>query len=424
MTGIALNRRSALAGIGAAGLAACSASPGGKMAFTTKGVADLAATLKGHVDSGFTPGLVALADRAGETHAFTDGKATLGAAQPIARDTLFRIASMTKLLTAVAVMMLVEEGRVRLDEPVDRLIPELANRRVLKRLDGPIDDTVPADRPITVEDLLTFRLGWGISFDPDLPIVKAITALNLVGFGMPDPENPLTPDQWIARLATLPLMAQPGEQWLYTTGSDVQGVLVQRASGKPLDVFIRERITGPLGMKDTDFSVPPEKLARLCTAYMPDNGKLTVFDDPAHSRYAHAPAFPAGDSGLVSTADDLLIFGRMLLADGRHGDKQLLSAASVKAMTTNHLTAAQMKGGAPILSAGHGWGYGMSVVTAPGDGLEPGAFGWSGGFGTSLYMDKAKALTLILLTPRVFDGPDPPALHKDFWAGAYRAVAS
>ncbi|MDB5429788.1 MAG: hypothetical protein JWP35_904 [Caulobacter sp.] len=425
MTGIELNRRGALAGLGAAGLAACTNNPEGHgMAFTAKGVADLRAVVEGHVSSGFTPGVSALIDRKGETEVFAVGRTAVDGAQPIARDTLFRIASMTKLLTAVAVMMLVEEGKVRLDEAVDRLIPELANRRVLKRLDGPVTDTVPANRPITVEDLLTFRLGWGISFDPTLPIMKAITALNLVGFGMPDPQNPLTPDQWIAKLGTLPLMAQPGEQWLYTAGSDVQGVLVQRASGKPLDVFIRERITGPLGMKDTDFFVPPEKLARLCTAYMPENGKLTVFDDPAHSRYAHPPKFPAGDSGLVSSADDLLIFGRMLLADGRHGDLQLLSAASVKAMTTNYLTPAQRSGGELILGAGHGWGYGMSVVAGPTtDGLQSGAFGWAGGFGTSLYMDRAKALTIIMLTPRVFDGPDPPALHKQFWAGAYKAVA-
>lgn len=424
-----LDRRAALAGIGvaavgSAGLGGCyfSYNPKGhKPTFTIDG-AELGAIVGGAVDSGFTPAALGLIDRDGETQTFAQGGLAIGDTRTVAGDTIFRIASMTKLFTAVAVMMLADEGRLRLDEPVDRLLPELANRRVLKRLDGSIGDTVPATRPITVQDTLTFLLGWGIEFDEGLPIIKAIRARNLVGFGMPDPENPLPPDQWIKALGELPLMAQPGERWLYTLGSDVQGVLVQRASGKPLDLFIRERITGPLGMRDTDFFVPAEKLDRLCTAYMPENGKLTVFDDPAHSRYAKPPAFPAGDSGLVSTADDLLALGRMLLAGGKHNGARLLSEASVKAMTRNYLTPEQRKAGELILQHGHGWGLGMSVVMEPGDGLQPGAYGWSGGFGTSMYMDPAKGLTTIVLTPRVFDGPDPPKLHKDFWAAAYRAA--
>ncbi len=373
-------------------------------------------TLQQHVDSGFTPGLVALVSRGDQTEVVTAGAMSIGG-PPIARDTIFRIASMTKLVTAAAVMMLIEEGKLKLDEPVDRLLPELANRRVLKRIDGPLTDTVPTNRAITVEDLLTFRLGWGIQFDPNLPISKAIADLGICGFGMPNPEQPFGPDEWMRRLGTLPLMAQPGQQWLYTTGSDVQGVLIARAAGQPFATFVRERITEPLCMKDTGFFVPAEKLGRLCTAYMPNAGKLELFDDPAHSRYAHPPQFPEGDSGLCSTVDDLAAFARMLLSGGG----RLLSPSSVKAMTTNHLSVEQAKGGEEILCKGHGWGYGMSVLAWPsGDGLQPGAFGWSGGFGTSLYMDAAKHLTSIILTPRVFDGPDPPQLHKDFWAACYR----
>jgi CubicO group peptidase (beta-lactamase class C family) len=342
------------------------------------------------------------------------------------RDSIFRIASMTKLVTAAAVMMLVEDGKLRLDEPVDRQLPELANRRVLKRVDGPLDDTVPAARAITVEDLLTFRLGWGIQFAPPTwPILEAIADLGICGFGMPNPLQPFGTDEWLKRLGTLPLMAQPGEQWLYTTGSDVQGALVARASGQSLDRFFAERILGPLGMKDTGFAVPSEKLGRLGAAYIatPD-GKVEVFDDAAHSRYAQLPQFPEGDSGLVSTVDDLEAFSRMLLADGRHGATQLLSEASVRAMTVNRLTPAQMQGGVDILTPGHGWGYGLSVVAgATNDGLPPGAFGWCGGFGTSWWMDRSRDLSVILLTSRVFDGPDPPAIHKDAWRGAYAALA-
>jgi CubicO group peptidase (beta-lactamase class C family) len=224
-----------------------------KATFTAEGLAGMRQVLEGHVARGSAPGVVALLDRAGETQVFTAGTKALGGGGAMQRDTIFRLASMTKLVTATAVMMLVDEGKIRLDEPVDRLLPELADRRVLKRPDGPLDDTVPAHRPITVEDLLTFRLGWGIDFNADAPLQKAIVGLGICGFGMPNPEQPFGPDEWIKRLGTLPLMAQPGERWLYTLGSDVQGVLVARAAGQPFDDFVRERITGPLGMKDTGF---------------------------------------------------------------------------------------------------------------------------------------------------------------------------
>ncbi|HEV7384792.1 MAG TPA: serine hydrolase domain-containing protein [Phenylobacterium sp.] len=426
MKGIGPDRRSALAGLAAAGLAGAAQAKGHGMAkFTADGPAGMRRVLEEHLAKGSAPGLVALLDRDGETETFVLGTMALGAAEPVRRDTIFRIASMTKLVTAAAIMMLVDEGKLRLDEPVDRLLPELANRRVLKRQDGPLDETVPANRPITVEDLLTFRLGWGILFDDGLPINKAAAELGICGFGMPNPEMPFGLDEWLKRLGRLPLMAQPGEQWLYTTGSDVQGALVARASGTPLDVFVRERITGPLGMKDTGFGTPPEKADRLATGYFPNNGKLELFDESgAKSRYAHPPKFPEGDSGLVSTADDLLAFSRMLLTGGRHSGGRVLSEASVRAMTTNHLTPAQAKAGEEILRPGHGWGYGMSVLAWPSpDGLQPGAFGWSGGFGTSWYMDPARGLTTILLTQRVFDSADPPALHKDVWAASYRTLA-
>jgi CubicO group peptidase (beta-lactamase class C family) len=417
-------RRSISAGLGLAGVAAMTQAKGRTMSkanFTRDGLAKLSQVLEDHVAKGSAPGVVALLDRGGETHAFTAGTRALGGGGGMQRDTLFRIASMTKLVTAAAVMMLVDEGKLRLDEPVDRLLPELANRRVLKRPDGPLDDPVPARRAITVEDLLTFRLGWGIDFNAEAPLQKAIAGLGIAGFGMPNPEQPFGADEWLKRLGTLPLMAQPGERWLYTLGSDVQGVLVARASGQPFDALVRDRITGPMGMTDTSFGTGPAKADRLSTGYFPNAGKLELFDvSGPKSRYAHPPKFPEGDSGLTSTVDDLLAFSRVLLAGGG----KLLSAASVKAMTTNHLTAEQAQGGVDILTPGHGWGYGMSVMAWPStDGLQPGAFGWSGGFGTSWYMDPAKGLTFILLTQRVFDGPEPPQLHKDFWATSYAALA-
>jgi CubicO group peptidase (beta-lactamase class C family) len=391
--------------------------------FTPDGLAGVRATLDQAVAKGVAPGMVGLVDREGETEVVATGALAFGG-PPVRRDSLFRIASMTKLVTAAAVMMLVEDGKLALDEPVDRLLPELANRRVLKRPDGPLDDTVPARRPITVEDLLTFRLGWGIDFNPKAPIVQRVSELGLPGFGMPDPAAPITPDEWLAKLHDLPLMAQPGEKWLYTTGSNVQGVLVARASGKSLPAFFEERIFGPLGMKDTGFSVAAGKLPRIPEAYLAENGEPKPYAGLAARLYATPPAFPAGDSGLVSTAHDLLAFSRMLLAGGAYEGHRLLSEASVRAMTTNHLTPAQAEAGQPILEPGWGWGYGMGVATRPTPaGLAAGTFGWYGGFGTSWHMDPTRGLTVILLTQRLFDGPTSHGVHDSFEKAAVAALA-
>lgn len=391
------------------------------MGFDQAAVERMKAMLQGHVAQGSPPGLVALASHVDQTEVIAAGRMALEGPAPMPRDAIFRLASMTKPVTAIAALMLIEDGRLRLDEPVERLLPELADRRVLRTLASPVDDTVPARRPITVEDVLTFRLGWGVLFDPDLPIQKAIEGVP--GFGMPDPTSPLTPDAYMRRLHDLPLMAQPGERWLYTAGSNVLGVLVARAAGKPLDVVFQERILEPLGMTDTAFWVPREKIGRVVTGYMPHDGKLTLFDKP-DGRYAQPPAFPAGDSGLVSTADDFGRFARFLSTGLAPDGRRLVSQASLKAMQTNHLTPDQIKDGAEILGPGRGWGYGVGVVVAPNvDGLEPGAYGWNGGFGTSWFNDPAKGLTAILLTQRVFDSPDPPQVHKDFWKAAYEVAA-
>jgi CubicO group peptidase (beta-lactamase class C family) len=314
-------------------------------------------------------------------------------------------------------MMLIEEGKLKLDEPIDLLAPELADHRVLKRIDGPLDDTVPAKRAITLEDVMTFRLGWGVLFADTYPIARATA--DLPGFGMPNPKSPVTPDQFIQRLGALPLMAQPGEQWLYTAGSNVLGVLVARAAGKLLDAVLSERILAPLGMKDPAFHIPPEKLGRFITGYMPQNGKLTLFD-PSDGMYVGTPAFPAGDSGLISTADDFGTFAGFMMTGLAPDGRRLLTEASLNAMTTDHLTATQREGGKENLGPGRGWGYGLGVMAEDSPhGVARGAYGWDGGFGTSWFNDPANGLTAILLTQRVFDGPDPPQVHKDFWKAAY-----
>jgi CubicO group peptidase (beta-lactamase class C family) len=391
------------------------------MTFSGNGLAKVEADLKANVARGQPPGLVAYLGRGDQTHIWPVGAMTLAGRPPVPRDAIFRIASMTKPITAVAAMMLVEDGKLKLDEPVDRLAPELANRKVLKRPDGPLDDTVAARRAITLEDVLSFRLGWGIDFNADAPFVKAVG--DLPGFGMPNPAAPYTPDSWMKRLGELPLQAQPGERWLYTAGANVLGVLAARAAGKPLEAVFRERILGPLGMKDTAFHCPPDKKDRLITGYMNHEGKLVPFE-PYNDMFLKAPSFPAGDSGLVSTADDFGTFARFMFTGLAPDGRRLIKAETIKAMTANRLTPEQMKDGEMILGRGRGWGLGLGVqVAANAYGVQPGAYGWDGGFGTSWFNDPARGLTAILLTQRVFDSPDPPQAHKDFWRDACGSLA-
>src|SRR5680860_304800 len=215
--------------------------------------------MAGHVEAGLAPGLVTQVSRRGEAHVDAIGAMAFGG-RPMQRDTIFRIASMTKPITAVATMILIEECKLRLDDGVDRWLPELADRRVLRRIDGPLDETVPADRAITVRDLLTFRMGFGVVLAPSgsSPILRTPSDV-LLGQGPPNPFEAPAPDEWIRRFGTLPLMHQPGERWMYNMGSEVLGVLIARASGLDFATFLRERIFEPLGMRDTGFHVPPEK---------------------------------------------------------------------------------------------------------------------------------------------------------------------
>ena len=382
--------------------------------------------MAGYVERGDVPGLVALVSRRGEVHVDAIGMKAIGGSEPMRRDTIFRIASMTKPITAVAAMILVEECKVRLDEPVNRLLPELAARKVLKRLDGPLDDTVPANRPITVRDLLTFRMGIGLVLAPPdaYPILKAMREQKVdVG---PYLSTAAGPDAWIRGLGTLPLMYQPGEKWMYHTGADVLGVLIARASGQPLEKFFGERIFEPLGMKDTGFSVPAGKVGRLATCYQIDAkaGKLVVMDEARGGRWSRPPSFESGGGGLVSTADDYLAFSRMMLNKGKSGGDRILSRLSVELMTADHLTPEQKAGSGffPGFWDNRGWGFGMSIVTRR-DHLSsvPGRFGWDGGYGTSGYSDPAEEMVGILMTQRLLD-PAAMDLNSDFWTSAYGAI--
>lgn len=383
--------------------------------------------MAGYVERGEVPGIVTLISRRGQVHVDPIGVKAVGGDDPIRRDTIFRISSMTKPITAVATMILVEECKLRLDEPVDRLLPELADRQVLKRIDAAVDDTVPANRPITVRDLLTFRMGFGtIVAPPDLyPIQKAISAQSLAQ-GAPRPSCGPGADEWLRRLGTLPLMYQPGERWLYHTGSDVLGILIARAADQPLETFLRQRIFEPLGMKDTGFSVPPTRLDRLATSYWtnPEIGALEVFDEAVGGQWSRPPAFASGGGGLVSTIDDYLVFGQMLLDKGAYGSGRILSRTSVEIMTTDQLTP-QQKAVSGLVAGyfdSHGWGFGVSIVTQRNNARPIGSFGWDGGLGSSWCSDPSEELVAVLMTQSAWTSPSPPAVCLDFWTSVYQAI--
>ena len=382
--------------------------------------------MAGYVARGEMPGVVTLVSRRGEAHVDAIGMKAVGGSDPMRRDTIFRIASMTKPITAAAAMILVEECRLRLDEPVDRWLPELADRKVLKRFDGPLDDTVPANRPITLRDLLTFRLGIGAVMAPPgrYAIQRAMEEAGLAPG--PNPSSH-TPDEWMKRLGGLPLIHQPGEKWMYHTGSDVLGVLIARASGQPLETFFCERIFEPLGMKDTGFSVSAERLDRLSTSYWtsPATGALELYDKAEGGQWSRPPAFPSGGGGLVSSIDDYLAFGQMMLNKGKHGSERILSRPSVELMTTDQLTPEQkaVSGLVPGYFLSHGWGFGVSMVTRRDEVAgSVGKFGWDGGLGTSWYSDPGEDMVTILMTQRAWTSPSPPNVCLDFWTSTYQAI--
>ncbi|MDN5914398.1 MAG: beta-lactamase family protein [Pseudonocardia sp.] len=370
--------------------------------------ADVESVLARHLDEGTVPGLVAAVAHGDDVTAWVLG--TTGPdGVPMRRDTIVRISSMTKPIVAAAAMALVEGRILDLDEPVQRLLPELADRRVLRHPGADLDDTVAAHRAITVEDLLSFRLGIGVLpvFPAQHPIQHAYAAARLGGDGPPGSHAVPGPDEWMRRLGELPLITQPGSSWHYHTGADVLGVLIARATGTALDEVLDERVLRPLGMTDTAFRVPPGKRDRFCPELVASgDGGFDVFD-PVDGAWSAPPDFPSGGGGLVSTVDDLLTFARML----RDGGGPVLSARSVAEMTTDRLSAAQ-RDDAGIFLDGAGWGLGMAVEA-------DGRYGWDGGLGTGWRSDPERDVTSVLLTQVLWASPAGPRMQHEFRAAAH-----
>ncbi|WP_163510542.1 serine hydrolase domain-containing protein [Fodinicola acaciae] len=378
--------------------------------FSSKRLARLWDLLARQVDSGFVPGALVVLARKGHVHIAAVGNLAFegaGSTTPMAADTICRMASMSKPVVAACAMTLVEDCTLRLDDPVDDLLPELTGMRVLADPYGPLDDTVAANRSVTLRDLLTFTFGTGMVV-AEAPIADALDAI-----GEP------APDEWMRRLGALPLVHQPGERWMYDTAADVTGVLIARATGTSLDAAVRQRICEPLGMPDTGFS--SEHLDRLATAYARDEatGELVV-DDRPDGRWSRPPLFESGGGGLVSTAADYLAFASALLAGGR-----ALSRPAVALMTTDQLTPAQkaVSGFWPGYFGAMGWGFGLSVRTRRTHlGPSVGSYGWPGYYGTVWYNDPVEDLTTILFMQRAHAGDQRLPSSQDFWTTVYQAI--
>jgi len=375
--------------------------------------------LQTHVGNGSVPGAVALVARGDRVEVQAAGCADVDGTCPMGRDSIFRIASITKPITAAAVMMLVQDGRVALEDPVGHWLPELAAPSVVRTPASPVDDVVPAVRPITVASLLTFRAGYGFPSDFSLPAVGLL--VSELKQGPPQPQLVATPDEWMAALSRIPLLYQPGRAWLYNTYSDILGVLIARASGRPLPEFLAERLFEPLSMADTGFEVPAGKLDRFTSYYRTGTAGGLELADAAAGQWSRLPAFPSGAGGLVSTADDWYRFAKMLLAGGSADGRELLSPGSVRRMTTDQLTRPQ-RDASRLFLEGQGWGFGGSVdVEAIDPWNVPGRYGWVGGTGTAAHITASTGAVTILLSQLELAGPTPPALMRDFWRHAANA---
>jgi CubicO group peptidase (beta-lactamase class C family) len=385
------------------------------------------------VATGDVPGVVALDWQDGQVlDAHAAGFADLAARRPMERSTIFPIASMSKPVTVAAALRLLEQGKLRLDDPISRWAPEFARMRVLKRPDGPLDETRPAPRVITVEDLMTHRSG--LTYGPIAQGPLAAALMESFGFGV---HSSLEPDAWMEALARLPLACAPGERFEYGHSIDVLGFVVGRAAGKSFQKALREVLLEPLGMTDTGFWVPPASRARFAAAYMSPAAGDFVPSAPADYTSPAPPAFASGGQGLVSTADDYLAFARMLLRGGETERGRLLRPETVRLMTTNRLTQTQRAQpfmGLPFF-ANRGFGLGVSVVTdAAGHAVQgagaAGAFGWPGAFGGWWQADPARNKVLIWLqacTPTPPQAGMPPRIPGaravvDFQRAAYAAA--
>jgi CubicO group peptidase (beta-lactamase class C family) len=377
------------------------------------------------VDSGRLAGMVAVVLRKGElAFAETVGKADVERNKPMRPDTIFRIYSMTKPLTSTAIMMLYEEGRFQLDDPISKFIPGFANPRVYAGGSRGKIDSVPAEREINFRDLLTHTSGLTYGFMESNPVDALYRSKTGVDFQTGDTSL----KDIVERLATFPLIAQPGKAWNYSVASDVLGYLVEVISGQPFQVYLKEKVLKPLGMVDTDFHVPADKHERFAANYQAGpSGKLELLDDPGKSRYLSTRKVNSGGGGLVSTASDYLRFCKFMLNKGELDGIRLLGRKTVELMTMNHLKGDMADMGMPRFSEstyyGIGFGLGFSVTIDPAKAHilgSPGEFAWGGAASTAFWCDPKEDMAVVLLTQLMPSSTYP--IRRELRVLTYQAI--
>ena len=382
------------------------------------------------VDSGRLAGMVTVVMRRGElAFAETAGKADLERNRPMRPDSIFRIYSMTKPLTSTAIMMLYEEGRFQLDDPISKFIPGFANPRVYAGGSRGKIDSVPAEREINFRDLLTHTSGLTYGFMESNPVDALYRAKDGVDFQTADTSL----KQVVEKLATFPLIAQPGKAWNYSVATDVLGYLVEVISGQPFQVYLKDKVLNPLGMVDTDFHVPADKHERFAANYQagPSNangaGKLELIDDPSKSRYLNPRKVNSGGGGLVSTASDYLRFCKFMLSKGELDGVRLLGRKTVELMTMNHLKGDMADMGMPRFSEstyyGIGFGLGFSVMIDPAKAHilgTPGEYAWGGAASTAFWCDPQEDMAVVMLTQLMPSSTYP--IRRELRVLTYQAI--
>jgi CubicO group peptidase (beta-lactamase class C family) len=365
-----------------------------------------------HLESAALPGYVAAVSVDGDRRVHAAGRRAIDADAGMTPDTLFRIASLSKLVGAAMALILEQDGVIGLDDEASRWLPELAAPRVIRDVGGPLEETEPARRPIRVRDLLTMTAGMGHVPEPG-PLREALVS---EGLGPGPFAPPFSHDEYMRRLGRLPLAFQPGAGWRYHTGLDVLSVLVARAGGRSLADQVSSRLAEPTGIRDLVFST--RDVDRLATAYVPTGDGLVVLDAPS-GRFSRQPRFEAFGSGLVATAPDFLIFMEVLAGGGA----PLLSPGAVARMGTDRLTDEERPDAQAFLGPGRSWGLTCEVVLAREQtALAPGAFGWMGGTGTTAYADPRQRLAGVLFTQRAMTTNRAPGAFVDFWDAVYRGL--
>jgi CubicO group peptidase (beta-lactamase class C family) len=398
-------------------------APPDSVGFSVERLKRLHQSLQALVDDKQLAGLVTLLARHGQlVEQKTYGQQDLAGPKPMQKDTIFRIYSMTKPITGVAMMILFEEGKWKPSDPIAKHIPEFANLKVLSGLDesgGPKLEA-PAHAP-TMGELMSHTAGFTYGFFGNTPVDKLYRDAS--------PLQAASLKEFVDRMARLPLAYPPGEAWMYSVSVDIQGYLVEKLSGQPFPEFVRERILAPLGMKDTAFFVPPDKVARLATVYTPDpngSGLKAVPHDPGVNQ---PPGLPSGGGGMYSTAGDYLRFAQMLLGGGELNGVRLLAPSTVQLMRANHLPERLMTGkfgiGLYTMQPGLGFGYDVAVLEDPlkiGSSAGKGSYLWDGLAGTWFWIDPANDLVFVGMVQRIVTAPGMPNLEDLSRALVYQAL--